>query len=107
MRTSWDKLVQHVCTKYGQDIKNELNSKVKVNLVMPVHLAEVLGRHATWEELVRTCQSNIQAALWAQASMLRALATTDTSDTELPTEISIMNNRITKGDYDLANKIPI
>ena len=60
MRTSWDKLVQHVCTKYGQDIKNELNRKIKVNLVMPVHLAEVLGRHATWEELVRISLSNLR-----------------------------------------------
>ena len=37
MRTSWEKLVQNFGTKYGQDINNDLNSKLKVNRVTPVH----------------------------------------------------------------------
>ena len=37
MRKSWDKLVQHIGTKYGQDISNNLNNKTKVNIVTPVH----------------------------------------------------------------------
>ena len=60
MRTSWEKLVQNFGTKYGQEIINELNRKVKVNLVTTVHSTEVLVRHATQEALVRTGQSNIE-----------------------------------------------
>ena len=107
MRTSWEKLVQHVGTKYSQDIRNELNSKLKGNLVTPVHTTEFLLRHTTHEEMVRTVQSNVQAALRAYASMIRTTATSDPSDAELPMNLAILDHKITKGDYDLANEIPI
>ena len=107
MITPWEKLFQHIGTKYGQDISNELNRKVKVNLVTPFHSTEFLVMHATREALVRTGQSNIQAACRAQASILRAAATADPSDAELPTRIEILDNEIAKGDYDLSNEIPI
>ena len=71
MRTSWEKLVQHVGTKYGQDIINELNRKVKVNLVTQVHLTEVLVRHAIREALVRTGKYNIKEYCRAQGITLR------------------------------------
>ena len=54
MITSREKLFQNVVTKYGQDIINLLNSKLKVNLVTPVYSNEVLVRHATQEALVHT-----------------------------------------------------
>ena len=107
MRTSWEKLVQHVGTNYCQDIINDLNRKIKVNLVTPVHSTEVWVRYATLEALVHTVQSNVQAARWAQASMLRAAATADPSDVELQMKIAILDNEIAKGDYDFSNKIPI
>ena len=60
MRTSCEKLVHKVGTKYVQNISNDLNSKSKENLVTPVHLTEVLVRHDTREALDRTGQSIIQ-----------------------------------------------
>ena len=39
--------------------------------------------------------------------MLRSATTSDPSDAELPMNIEIMYNEIAKGDYDLANEIPI
>ena len=89
-------MVQNVSTKYGQDISNELNRKIKVNLVTTVQLTEVLARHATREALVRMGKSNIQEALRAQASMIRAVATADPSDVELPNKIEILDNEMTK-----------
>jgi hypothetical protein len=47
MRTSWEKLVQYVGTNYGQDISNELQNKVTVTLVEPVHTKEVLTTRRT------------------------------------------------------------
>ena len=63
--------------------------------------------HATQEALVHTGQSNIQADLREQARILREAATSEPSDTELPTKIAIMDNKISKINYDLANDIPI
>jgi hypothetical protein len=45
MRTSWEKLVQYVSTNYGQDISNELQNKITVILVEPVHTDDVLKRN--------------------------------------------------------------
>jgi ribosomal protein L15 len=45
MRTSWEKLVQYFGTNYGQDISNELQNKVTVALIEPVHSDEVLENH--------------------------------------------------------------
>jgi hypothetical protein len=42
MRTSWEKLAQYVGTNYGQDIRNELQNKITVILVEPVHTDDVL-----------------------------------------------------------------
>ena len=44
-RSSWEKLVQYVGTNYGQDKSNELQNKLTVNLVEPVHTPEVIARN--------------------------------------------------------------
>ena len=64
-------------------------------------------RHATQEALVHRGKSSIQAACRAQASMLRAAATADRSDADLLMKISMLYNKITKGDYDLDKEISI
>ena len=61
----------------------------------------------TQEALVRTGQSSIQAALRAHEIMLRAASSADASDAELPMKIVILDNDVSKGNYDLSNKIPI
>ena len=39
--------------------------------------------------------------------MLRAEATADPSDSEIPMKIAILYNEIAKGYYDIANKITV
>jgi hypothetical protein len=75
MRTSWEKLVQHVGTTYGQDISNELQNKVTVTLVEPAYTAKVLTRHAIREQTVRGGQLNIQRARRAQPAILLTAVT--------------------------------
>jgi hypothetical protein len=50
--TSWEKLVQYVVTKYGQDINNELQNKITVVLIKPVHTDDVLMRHGVREVMI-------------------------------------------------------
>ena len=52
-------------------------------------------------------QSNIQPACWEQAKILRESASADPIYTEILTKIAILDNKITKGDYDLSNEISI
>jgi hypothetical protein len=61
MRTSWEKLVQYVGTTYGQDISKELQNKIYVDIIGPVHSDEVLR-----EAMIRSGQRNIQRARHAR-----------------------------------------
>jgi hypothetical protein len=67
MRTSWEKLAQYVGTQYvgtnyGQDIINELQNKITVILIEPVHTDDVLLKHSLRETMIRNGQMNIQRA---------------------------------------------
>ena len=104
MIISWEKLVRHVGTNYGKDISKKLNSKIKVNIVTPLHSPKVLVSHATKESLVHVGQSNIQAACRTQASIPRSTATADPVDADLPIKIVIMYSNVDKGENDLSNK---
>jgi hypothetical protein len=66
MRTSWEKLVQYVGTKNGQDISYELQNRIYVDIIEPVHSAEVLRKHVLREAMIRSGQLNIQRARQAQ-----------------------------------------
>jgi hypothetical protein len=70
MRTSWEKLVQYVGTNYGQDISNELHNKIYVDIIEPVHSAEVLRKHGLRESMIRSGQRNIQWARQAQEKII-------------------------------------
>jgi hypothetical protein len=56
MRTSWEKLVQYGGTNYGQDISNELKNNISVDIIEPVHSAEVLRKHGLREAMIRSGQ---------------------------------------------------
>jgi hypothetical protein len=56
MRTLWEKLVQYAGTIYGQDISNELQNKITVDIIEPVHSAEVLMKHGLRKAMIRSGQ---------------------------------------------------
>jgi hypothetical protein len=72
MRTSWEKVVQYVGTNYGQDINNELQNKITVVLIEPVHTNDVMTGHSVREFMIRTGQLNIQRARQAQETIIKA-----------------------------------
>jgi hypothetical protein len=72
MHTPWEKLAQYVRTNYGQDISNELQSKITVILVDPVQTDDVLLKRGLRETTIRNGQMNIQRAQKAQETILEA-----------------------------------
>ena len=99
-------MLQNVGTKYGQDVRKELQKNTVVNINAPIHSPKVLARHANRETLVRTGQTNIQVSCQAQTSMIRAESVADPTDVEILMKIKIWDNNITKGYFKLANDIP-
>jgi hypothetical protein len=64
--------VQCVGTNYGQDINNELQNKITVFLIEPVHTDDFLMRQSVREVMIRTGQLNIQRVRQAQETILKA-----------------------------------
>jgi hypothetical protein len=93
MHTSWEKLVQYVGTNYGQDISNELQNKITVILVKPVHTDDVLLKHILRETMIRNGQMNIQRSRKAQETILEA-AVQAGLDMEAPMKLALLQNEI-------------
>jgi hypothetical protein len=106
MRTSWEKLVQYVGTNYGQDISNELQNKLTVTLVEPVHTAEILTRHDARVRMVRTGQANIHQARIDQVTVLRQ-AVNEGLDPEAPMKLAILQNEIAQGVFAANVAVPV
>ena len=105
MRTSWEKLVQHVGTNHGQDISNELQNKQTVTIAEPTYSAAVMTRHAAREAMVRRGQRNIQAARRAQEILLQADVAD--GDQDAPMQLAILQNEIAQGEFEAGEEVPI
>jgi hypothetical protein len=64
--------LQYFGTNYGQDINNELQNKITVVLIEPVHTDDALMINSVREVMIRTGQLNIQRARQAQETIIRA-----------------------------------
>jgi len=105
MKTSWEKLVQHVGTNYGQDIANELQNKVTVTIPPPTYSAATLTRHQTRETLVRTGQSNLQAARKAEEKVLRSAVAGKEPGAAM--QLATLLNDIAMGEFQATEEVPI
>jgi hypothetical protein len=106
MCTSWEKLAQYVGTNYGQYISNELQNKITVILVEPVHTDDVLMKHSLRETMIRNDQMNIQRALKAQETILEA-AVLAGLDMEAPMKLALLQNKIAQGGLSANIEVPI
>jgi hypothetical protein len=93
IRTSWENLAQYVGTNYGQDISNELQNKITVILVEPVHTDDVFLKHSPRETIIRNGQMNIQRARKSQETILEA-AVLAGLDMKTPTKLALLQNEI-------------
>jgi hypothetical protein len=106
IRTSWETLAQYVGTNYGQDISNELQNKITVILVEPVHTDDVLLKHSLRETMIYNGQMNIQRARKAQETILEA-AVQAGLDMEAPTKLALLQNEIAQGKLSANVEVPI
>jgi hypothetical protein len=71
MRTTWEKIVHHVGTIYGQDISNELLNKKTVNLPEPAYAQAVLDKHTIKVARYATQHVRIMEASEIQRTLLQ------------------------------------
>jgi hypothetical protein len=105
MRTMWEKLVKYSATNYGQDISNELQNKISVDIIEPVHSAEVLMKQGLKEAMIRSGQREIQRARIAQYIILKAEIVAN--DPDAPMKLAILKNKIAQGEFSSRNKVTV
>jgi hypothetical protein len=105
MRTSWEKLVQYAGTNYGQDTSNERQNKINVDIIEPVHSAELLRKHGLRKSMIRSGKLNIQRARQAQEIIFKA--TVDANDPDAPMKLAILQNEIAQGEFSSSNEVAI
>jgi hypothetical protein len=98
--------VQYVGTNYEQDISNELQNKVVVILVKPVHMDDVLMRHGVLEVMIQNFQLNIQWTRQAQETILRASVLAGI-DLDAPMRLAILHNKISQGKFAANIEVPV
>jgi hypothetical protein len=106
MRTSWESIVQYVGTNYGQDINNELQNKIPVVLIEPVHTNDVPTRHSVREVMIRTGQLNIQRACQAQETIIKGSVLTGIY-MDAPMKLAIIQNEIAQGKFAANVEVPV
>jgi hypothetical protein len=89
-----------------QDISNELQNKITVILIEPVHTDDVLMKHSLRETMIRYGQMNIQRAQKAQETILEA-AVQGGLDMEAPLKLALLQNEIAQGEFSANVKFPI
>jgi hypothetical protein len=99
-------LAHYVETNYGQDISNELQNKITVILVEPVHTDDVLLKHSLRETMIRNGHINIQRARKAQETILDA-AVLAGLDMEAPMKLALLQNEIAQGEFSANIEFPI
>ena len=62
MRITQEKIAQYIGTKYGEDISNELQNKLRVVIPAPAYSPSMLTRHALRIVLVRSQQVTLKTA---------------------------------------------
>jgi hypothetical protein len=106
MRTSWEIFVNYVGTNYGQDINNELQNKIIIVLVEPVHMDDVLMRHGVREVIIRTGHMNIQRERQYQETILRA-SVLAVIYLDAPMKLAILQNEIAQGEFAASIEVPV
>jgi hypothetical protein len=106
LRTTLEKLIQYVGTKYGEDIANELKTCQSTVTTTPQHTAEVQRKHALKVTLKRTQQNALLAAHTTMSANLQAQLAANPNPART-LELVEINNQIAQLTHDLAEDIPV
>jgi len=94
MRTSWDKIGEHVGTEYGNDIANKLKNKRELVIPEPACSDDIQARQANQERTIRAGQANMIQAKENQLAALQDRLEDDDAPEDLPVTIATLENEI-------------
>ena len=107
MRTTGEKIANHVGTIYGSDISNELLNKNPVVLAEPEYTQEVTGKHADREKRNTNQQLQLSVARNVQKTALEAGILRVDGDPSAPMKLAYLENEIEEANYQVGRSLPI
>ena len=98
MRTTLEKIVQHVVTIYRHDNSNKLQNKTKVSYPTLEYTEDVQSEHKELVELL-----NLQSEMISEAKnskrVIMTQAVEDGKDPEEPINMAVLENDINEANY--------
>ncbi len=105
LRTSMEKMVTYIGTKYGKEAAQEWTSGKKIVLLEPAYLQAILVRHA---ERVQVTRERIELrfkSLRAEKTAIKAKIISAPTDCGLLKELHKVDDQIAKGDIKLKDEV--
>jgi hypothetical protein len=84
----------------------EMQNKITVILIEPVHTDDVLLKHSLIETMIRNGQMNIQRARKAQET-IQETAVQEGLDMKAPMKLALLQNDISQGEFSANIEVPI
>ncbi len=107
MRILQEKIAQYIGAKYGEDIANGLQNKMRIVLSAPAYPSMTMTQHALWIVLVRSQQVAMLTARLLSHTLLEAEIALAQGDRSLVMELAKLNQDIAQADFEAAQDVPI
>ena len=106
LRTTLEKIIQYVGTKYGEDIAAEIDTRTANTSTPPAHTADVLRKHAAKTILKRNQQNALLTAHQAIANELQVQIAA-APNPALSLQLVQNNNMVAQLQHELTEDIPM
>ena len=94
MRITQENIAQYIGAKYGEDIANKLQNKLRIVLSAPAYPSTTMTQHALWIVLVRSQQAAMLTARLLSRTSLEAEIALAPGDRSLVMELAKLNQDI-------------
>lgn len=105
MKTTWEKIVNHAGTLYGQEIGNELHNRTAITIPKPQYSQAILDKHREEEARRIVHHDRVMKAKNIKAKQLTKLATDGDGDAAIA--LAELENEIDEAVYKISTPLPI
>ena len=108
LRTTLEKIIQYIGTKYGEDIADKIESRTISTFTHPQHsTAEVLRKHAAKTTLNMRTQQNALGAHQMMEANLQAVIVANPNPARTLELVQMQNANAQLQEHELTEDIPI
>jgi hypothetical protein len=107
MRIMQEKIAQYIGAKYGEEIANKLQNKIRIVFSAPAYPSAMMTQHALQIALVRSQQTTMSTARLSSRTLLEAEIALAPGDRSLVMELAKLNQDVVQLDFEAAQDVPV